>query len=170
MLTFVESIVFLIMLVFTIWFFFVPVSHRIKLVKLGQKEERFNNPIKRIINALVNFFALLCSVKKERIFTGIAHIFLLYGSLTFDTISVYHILEGFNKNIHPANIHIIIADFISIGVLIATLFFIIKRYVIRKSSYTYGTFESPIIYALLITVTLTFLLYEGASIAFHSGR
>ncbi|MEN8223651.1 MAG: (Fe-S)-binding protein, partial [Acidobacteriota bacterium] len=99
---------------------------------------------------------------------GIAHIFLLYGSLTFDTISVYHILEGFNKNIHPANIHVIIADFISIGVLLGTLFFIIKRYVVKKSSYTYGTMESPIIYALLITVTLTFLLYEGAVISYQS--
>ncbi len=170
MLTFIESIVFLIMLGLTIMFFFIPLIRIFKLVKLGQKEKRFNNPVKRILDAVSSFFLLLCSIKKERIFAGVAHIFLLYGSLTFDTISVYHILEGFNKNIHPANIHVIIADLISIGVLLATLFFIIKRYVIRKSSYTYGTFESPIIYALLITVTLTFLLYEGASIAFHSGR
>ncbi|MEN8223452.1 MAG: (Fe-S)-binding protein [Acidobacteriota bacterium] len=167
MLTFIESIVFLIMLVFTIWFFFVPVVHRIKLVKLGQGEERFNNPVKRITNAVANFFLLICSIKKERVFAGIAHIFLLYGSLTFDTISVYHILEGFNKNIHPANIHVIIADFMSVTVLLATLFFIIKRYTVRKSSYTYGTMESPLIYALLITVTLTFLLYEGAAISYH---
>ncbi len=170
MLTFIESIIFTILLIFTIWFFFTPVIYRIKLVKLGQKEERFNNPVKRVANAVANFFLLICSIKRERIVTGIAHIFLLYGSLTFDTISVYHILEGFNKNIHPANFHVIIADSISIMVLLATLFFIIKRYVVRKSSYTYGTMESPIIYTLLITVTLTFLLYEGSSIAFHSGR
>jgi len=170
MLTFIESIIFLTMLGLTIIFFFTPLIRIFKLVKLGQEEKRFNNPVMRVLDAVSSFFLLLCSVKKERIFAGVAHIFLLYGSLTFDTISVYHILEGFNKNIHPANIHVIIADLISIGVLVATLFFIIKRYIVRKSSYTYGTFESPMIYGLLITVTLTFLFYEGASIAFHSGR
>ncbi len=170
MLTFVESIIFLIMLALTIVFFFTPLFHIFKLVKLGQKEKRFNNPVKKVLNAISSFFLLLCSVKKERIITGLVHIFLLYGSLTFDTISVFHILEGFNKNIHPSNIHVMIADFMSVMVLLATTFFIIKRYVIKRSSYTYGTMESPIIYTLLITVTLTFLLYEGASIAFHTGR
>lgn len=167
MLNMIETIVFVLMLAFTIWFFFVPVIHRIKLVQLGHKEERFNNPVKRIANAMANFFLLICSVKKERIVTGLVHIFLLYGSLTFDTITVFHILEGFNKNIHPANIHTIIADFFSIAVILAVIFFIVKRYVVRRSSYTYGTMESPLIYALLVTVTLTFLLYEGAAISYH---
>ena len=167
MLNFIETVVFVIMLALTIWFFFIPVVHRFKLAGLGQKEERFNNPVKRIGNAAANFFLLICSVKKERIVTGLVHIFLLYGSLTFDTITVFHILEGFNKNIHPSSIHTIIADFFSIAVILAVAFFIIKRYVARNSSYTYGTMESPIIYALLVTVTLTFLLYEGAAIAYH---
>ncbi|MEN8154702.1 MAG: (Fe-S)-binding protein [Acidobacteriota bacterium] len=167
MLTLIEAFIFSILLILTIYFFFTPLVLRFKLVKLGQDTERFNNPFKRVANAVANFFLLICSVKKERIFAGLAHIFLLYGSLTFDTISVFHILEGFNKNIHPSNIHVIIADFMSVMVLGATLFFIIKRYVVRNSSYTYGTKESAIIYALLITVTLTFLLYEGASISYH---
>ncbi len=167
MLNFIEMIVFVLMLAFTIWFFFVPVIHRIKLVRLGQKEERFDNPLKRVTNAIANFFLLICSVKKERIVTGLVHIFLLYGSLTFDTITVFHILEGFNKNIHPSKIHTIIADFFSIAVILAVIFFVIKRYVVRRSSYTYGTMESPLIYALLVTVTLTFLLYEGAAISYQ---
>ncbi len=167
MLNIIETIVFVLMLGFTIWFFFTPVVHRIKLVQLGQKSERFDNPFKRITNAIANFFLLMCSVKKERIVTGLVHIFLLYGSLTFDTITVFHILEGFNKNIHPSNIHTIIADFFSIAVILAVIFFIVKRYVVRRSSYTYGTLESPLIYALLVTVTLTFLLYEGAAISYH---
>ncbi len=170
MLTFIESIVFLIMLGLTIVFFFVPLGRIFKLVKLGQKEERFDNLFKRILNAVSSFFLLLCSVKKERIVTGLVHIFLLYGSLTFDTISVFHILEGFNKNIHPSNIHTMIADFFSIAVILAVIFFVIKRYVVRKSSYTYGTSESLYIYTLLVTVTLTFLFYEGASIAYHSDK
>lgn len=167
MLNLIETIVFVLMLAFTIWFFIVPVIYRIKLVQLGKKEERFDNPFKRVANAAANFFLLICSVKKERIVTGLVHIFLLYGSLTFDTITVFHILEGFNKNIHPSNFHTIIADFFSIAVILAVAFFIIKRYAVRRSSYTYGTIESPIIYALLITVTLTFLVYEGAGIAYH---
>ncbi len=170
MLTFIEAIVFSVLLVLTIYYFFTPLILRFKLIKLGKDVKRFNNPVKRFANAITSFFLLLCSVKKERKFAGFFHIFILYGSLTFDTISVYHILEGFNKNIRVGNIHSMIADFFSITVIFATTFFIIKRYVVRKSSYTYGTKESAIIYALLITVTLTFLLYEGAYIASHPGQ
>jgi Fe-S oxidoreductase len=169
MLNLIEIIVFTLVLAFTFYVFFKPLILKYQLIKLGKPENRYDSLIKRFINTLTSFFFLTCSVKKERKFTGFMHIFLLYGSLTFDTVSVSHIIEGFNKDFHIAKIHALVADIFSVMVLVAVLYFIIKRYIFRPKSYTYTTNESAFIYALLITVTLTFLLYEGSVLALKPG-
>jgi Fe-S oxidoreductase len=171
MLHWIEAIIFIVLLILTAYGFFQPLYVRYKLIKLAKPENRYDKPLKRIKDAVFSFFFLLCSVKKERIFTGIVHIFILYGSLTFDTVSINHILEGFNENWNIfghgtiRSIHSAWADVFGIMVLLAVLYFIIRRWVFRPKSYTYPSLESVIIYALLITVTITFYLYEGAAIA-----
>ncbi len=165
MLSLIEKIIFAVLLILTIYEFISPIYFKYKLIKLGIPVNRFDNPFKRVLNAITSFFLLTCSIKKERRFTGFMHIFILYGSLTFDTITGIHILEGVFEGIHISNIHALIADIFAILVLIAVTYFIIRRYVLRPDSYTYKNFESLWIYSLLITVTITFLLYEGAVIA-----
>lgn len=176
MLHWIEAIVFTVMLVFTIYGFFHPLYTRYKLVKLAQPENRFDKPLKRVTDAVTSFFFLTCSIKKERFFLGFVHIFFLYGSLTFDTVSFNHILEGFKADLNVfghgwvRSFHSCWVDIFCILVLAATLIFIIRRYVFRPKSYTYPSIESVIIYTLLITVTITFLLYEGAVIAHNPGH
>lgn len=174
MLHIIEAIIFIILLLFTVYGFFQPLYIRYRLIRSAQSEDRYDKPIKRISDAFFSFFFLLCSIKRERIFTGIMHLFILYGSLTFDTVSINHILEGFNKNRnlfgHGAirSFHSAWADVFGIMVLIAILYFIIKRYIVRPKSYTYPSMESFFIYTLLITVTLSFFLYEGAAISHNT--
>jgi len=101
------------------------------------------------------------------------HFFFLYGSLTFDTVSINHVLEGFNTNWNFFGhgtiraIHSAWSDVFGIMVLAAVAYFVIRRFVFRPKSYTYPSLESVIIYTLLATVTLTFFLYEGAAIAYN---
>ncbi|MCK4764038.1 MAG: (Fe-S)-binding protein [Candidatus Aminicenantes bacterium] len=171
MLHWIETIIFTALLALTAYGFLQPLYLRAKLVKTAQPETRFKNPIKRIKDAVVSFFFLTCSVKKERVVTGFVHIFILYGSLTFDTVSLNHVVEGYIKGFNVfghgtiRSIYSLWTDIFAIMVLLATLYFIIRRWVVRVKSYTYPSKESAYIYALLITVTITFLLYEGAEIA-----
>jgi Fe-S oxidoreductase len=173
MLHWIEAFIFFILLIFTVYGFFQPLYLRLKLIRLGRPENRYDRPLKRIKDAVFSFFFLLCSVKKERIVTGIMHIFFLYGSLTFDTVSINHIFEGFNENWNIfghgliRTIHSVWADVFGIMVLVVVLYFVIRRWVFRPKSYTYPSIESAMIYTLLATVTVTFFLYEGAMIA-HS--
>jgi Fe-S oxidoreductase/nitrate reductase gamma subunit len=168
MLTLIEAIVFIAILILTIYGFFQPLYLRYRLLRAGQPEKgRHQRPFKRLKDVVFSFFFLTCSVKKERVFTGLFHIGILYGSLTFDTVTVYHILEGLNPNIHISKVHLLVADVFSVLVFAAVLYFIIRRWVFRPKYYTYPNLESAIIYALLATVTLTFLLYEGAAIALN---
>jgi Fe-S oxidoreductase len=171
MLHWIEAIVFFIMLGLTVYGFFTPLYLRYKLITAAQPESRGDNMFKRVLDALTSFFFMTCSVKRERLFTGFVHIFILYGSLTFDTVSINHMLEGFNENWNfyghglIRNIHSAMADFLGIMVLLAAIYFSIRRWVVKVKSYTYPSFESAMIYLLLVTVTITFYTYEGAAIA-----
>lgn len=171
MLTLIETMVFAVLLLLTIYGFFRPLYIRYRLVRTGLPENRFDTPLKRVIDAVTSFFFLRCSLKKERVFTGLVHFFILYGSLTFDTVSVSHIFEGFNPDFRLfghgfiGKFHSAWVDVFAIMVLLATLYFIIRRYIIRPKAYDYSTWDSAIIYTLLITVTITFILYVGADIA-----
>jgi Fe-S oxidoreductase len=176
MLHWIEAIIFIIVLIFTIYGFFHPLYIRYRLIKLANPENRFDKPLKRITDAVTSFFFLICSIKKERFFLGFVHFFFLYGSLTFDTVSFNHVLEGFNTEWNVfghgwvRRFHSCWVDIFAIMVLVAVLYFIIRRYIFRPKSYTYPSIESVLIYTLLITVTLTFLLYEGAVIAHNPGH
>ncbi|MCU0289932.1 MAG: heterodisulfide reductase-related iron-sulfur binding cluster [Acidobacteria bacterium] len=173
MLLWIETIIFTAVLMLTIYGFFKPLYLRFQLIKLGQPEKRFDNLFKRFLSAVGAFFFLNCSVKKERIFTGIMHFFFLYGSLTFDTVSINHILEGYKEGFNffgHGTVRLIYSawvDIFGIMVLVGVLYFVIRRYILKPKSYTYPSLESVFIYLLLATVTLTFFLYEGAVIAHY---
>jgi len=167
MLSLLEIVVFVAILVLTVYGFLYPLYLRYRLIRLGRNENRFDRPLKRFWDAVSSFFFLRCSVKKERVFTGLVHFFILYGSLTFDTVSAHHILEGFVEGAHLAPVHGLIADFFGVMVLLAVGYFIVRRYGLRPKSYTYPSRESAIIYTLLITVTLTYFLYAASAIARH---
>jgi len=168
-----EAIVFVFILALTIYGFFGPLYLRYRLVRLGKPGQGYEGAWGRFADAMSSFFLLKCSVKKERVATGIAHIGFLYGSLTFDTISVNHIIEGFKKDFRLMGhgplgaFYSLWVDIFAILVLVAVIFFLVRRYVLRPKSYTYPSHESKIIYLLLATVTITFLFYEGAVIAHH---
>lgn len=167
----IETIVFTALLIFTIYGFFRPLYLRYKLLKLGQSENRFENPLQRISSAIGAFFFLNCSIKRERVFTGLMHFFFLYGSLTFDTVSINHVLEGYKAGFNLFGhgmirmIYSAWVDIFGIMVLVGVLYFVIRRYILKPKSYTYPSIESVFIYLLLVTVTLTFFLYQGALIA-----
>jgi hypothetical protein len=45
--------------------------------------------------ALAKVLLQRCTLKDERLFTGLMHVFIFYGALTFDTMTLNHTLEGF---------------------------------------------------------------------------
>jgi len=171
MLSSIELVVFSLLLVLTVYGFFGPLYFRYRLIRLGLPEKRSDRPLGRLWDALTSFFFFRCSVKRERIFTGLVHMFLLYGSLTFDTVSIGHVLQGFKKSGNlfghgwAGKIHSLWVDGFAVMVLLAVLYFLVRRFVIRPKSYVYPAWDSLIIYGLLASVTLTFLLYEGAELA-----
>jgi ferredoxin len=136
-------------------------------------EERLNNLAQRFREALENVFLQKCTLKNERLFTGVRHVFIFYGALIFDIMTVNHTLEGFVDNFYlfgNTNIALFISliiDIFAILVLVGVVFFVIKRYIFKPQAYANGLLDSGLIYFFLFAAVLSYLYFECSAIAFH---
>lgn len=175
MLSLTEKIIFIFLIIATFFAFAYPVFFRYRIIRSGLPEKRFENILKRVRDALGKVFLQKCTLKNERIFTGLIHVFIFYGALTFDTMTVNHTLEGFVDNFYLFGqtsfglFFSLIIDIFAILVLVGVIFFVIKRFILRPKAYATSPLDSGIIYFLLSTATLSYLYFESFSIASHPG-
>jgi Fe-S oxidoreductase/nitrate reductase gamma subunit len=173
MLTSLEKIIFSFLILATFFAFLIPVFYRYRIIRSGKPERRLDEPAKRVKDALSKVFLQRCTLKNERLFTGFMHVFIFYGALTFDTMTINHILEGYLGNFYIfgqtnfALFFSFIVDMFAILILSAIVFFIIRRYIIRPKAYATTLLDSGMIYLLIITVTLSYLYFEFFAIASH---
>jgi len=170
-----EKIVFGLIILVTAALFLVPLYERYRIVCSGRPENRFDRLGRRILHALSKILFQRCTLKNERLFTGFMHVFIFYGALTFDTMTVNHTLEGFFPRLYLfgeasfGQFFSLLVDLFAVLVLVGVLFFIIKRFVVRPKAYATTPKDSAVIYAALILVTLSYLYFESFSIAHHPG-
>ena len=76
--------------------FLTPLVLRFRIVRAGQAgPDRTGTIGRRLRRALGKVLLQRCTLKNERRFTGAMHVFIFYGALTFDTMTLNHTLEGF---------------------------------------------------------------------------
>ncbi len=173
MLPSVEQVILVFIIAATFVGFALPVYYRYRIIRSGMPRKRFKKIGNRITGALSKVFLQRCTLKNERVFTGLIHVFIFYGALTFDTMTVNHTLEGFLDNFFLfgqagfALFFSLIVDVFAILVLVAVLFLVIRRYILRPKAYATGLLDSGVIYFLLTIVTLSYLYFECFSIAIH---
>jgi Fe-S oxidoreductase len=103
------------------------------------------------------------------------HVFIFYGALTFDTMTINHTLEGFLPDFfifgrtNFALFFSLIVDVFAILVLGGVVFFIIKRFILRPKAYRTTPLDSFLIYVFLILVTLSYVYFEVFAILHHPG-
>jgi len=173
MLSPIGKIIFSLVIITTFIAFALPVYYRIKIIRTGQPDKRFNNLAKRIGQALSKILLQRCTLKNERLLTGFMHVFIFYGALTFDTMTINHSLEGFFSkfylfgNTNFGLFFSFLVDMFAILVIAGVLFFYIKRFIIRPEAYKTTLIDSAIIYIMLTLITLSYLYFEIFAIAIH---
>jgi len=173
MLSPIGKIVFSLVIITTFIAFAIPVYYRIKIIRTGQPDKRFNNLAKRIGQALSKILLQRCTLKNERLLTGFMHVFIFYGALTFDTMTINHTLEGFFPkfylfgNTNFGLFFSFLVDMFAILVIVGVLFFTIKRFIIRPEAYKTTLIDSAIIYIMLTLITLSYLYFEIFAVALH---
>lgn len=168
-----EKLIFVLILLATAAAFFWPVWQRLQIVRQGKPESRLDAVGRRTVQTLAQVFFQKCTLKNERIFTGLMHVFIFYGALSFDTMTINHTLEGFFDNFYLFGrtnfglLFSLLIDIFALLVLGAVVFFAIRRFLIRPKAYRTTALDSAIIYFFLIAVTLSYLYFEGFAIASH---
>jgi Fe-S oxidoreductase len=173
MLSFPEKIVFLLIILATAALFLTPLIARYRIVRAGRPENRFDRMARRVLQALSRILFQRCTLKNERLFTGFMHVFIFYGALSFDTMTVNHTLEGFFAGFYMlgngafGDFFSLLIDAFSLLVLIGVVFFAFKRFVLRPKAYATTPKDSAVIYGALVLVTLSYLAFEAFAIAHH---
>ncbi len=173
MLSLLEKVLFTMVILLTIAAFSYPVYRRLQILRNGRPEERGGQFVRRLADTLVKVFLQKCTLKKERVFTGFMHIFIFYGALTFDTMTVNHTLEGYIDKFYLFGetgfglFFSLIVDLFAILVLVGVAFFAVRRFIIRPKAYRTTLLDSGLIYLFLVLVTLSYLYFEAFAIASH---
>ena len=171
MLTLAEKIIFTGIVLVTVGAFALPVVQRIRIMAAGRPERRWIAPWTQITGALTKVFFQRCTLRQERIATGVIHFFIFYSALSFDTMTLNHTLEGFFPGFFlfgssPLGLAFsALIDAAAVLVLVGVAFLAFRRFVIRPKAYATTRGDSAIIYIALILVTLSYVYFEVLSIA-----
>ena len=158
--------IFLVLLILTAWGFIKILYHRYRLVRLGEWEKRFDSLAKRLGNALLSVLSQK-GVIKARPITGVMHFMIFWAFILFILGSINHIVEGFVKGFYIFGssrfgfYYAAILDLFAALVLVASLYFAVRRYLFRPPALTLPSRQSAVVLTFLITLMLSFFLYEG---------
>lgn len=168
-----EKIFFTFLILVTFLAFAWPLYRRYRIIRAGNPEFRLTDIWRRLGDTLAKVFLQKCTLRSERVFTGFIHVFIFYGALTFDTMTINHTLEGFFENFYlfgKTNFGLFfsfLVDTFAILVLGAVIFFILRRFILRPKAYRTSLLDSGLIYFFLIAVTVSYLYFEGFAIIHH---
>jgi Fe-S oxidoreductase len=155
--------------------FLRPLLLRYRLIRAGRPENRFDRLAVRIARALGRILFQRCTLKPVRPFTGLMHAFIFYGALTFDTMTVSHVLEGFLDGFSLfggsglGRVFSFAVDMFGILVLAGVVFLSVRRFLVRPAAYAVSRADSAVIYISLILVTLSYFYFEAFALAAHPG-
>ncbi len=168
-----EKIIFVLIIIVTAAAFLAPLVYRYKILRSARPEARFDHFLARLSHALGKIVFQRCTLKNERVLTGFMHVFIFYGALTFDTMTVNHTLEGLFPNFYifgKSGFGLFFSsavDVFAILVLIGILFFAVRRFIVRPKAYATARADSAVIYLAIVLVTLSYLYFEAFAIGLH---
>ncbi len=173
MLSTIERIILALVVGLTFFLFFIPVFRRIWILTRLKAENRFDSLFRRFFYTLSRVFFQLCTLKNERPWTGLAHALIFYGALTFDTMTVNHLIEGYVDGFYLfgstwfGKLFSASVEVFSLMVLAGLLFFIFKRFVLKPTAYNTGSRDSALIYLFIFLAVSTYLLFKMMVVVQH---
>ena len=168
-----EKVIFALLILATAAAFVVPIVRRVRIVLAGAPEDRFRDLWKRFRHAVAKVLFQRCTLRSERIFTGLMHVGIFYGALSFDTMTISHTLEGFFDGFYLFGgtgfglVFSFVLDAAAVAVMAGVVFLAFRRYIVRPKAYATTPGDSAAIYLLITLATATYLYFEAFSIAHH---
>ncbi len=168
-----QKLIFGLVVMATAFFFLMPLIRRYRILRAGQPDAPVRGFGRRFGRALSKVLLQRCTLRDERPVSGLMHVFIFYGALTFDTMTVNHTFEGFFAGFSLFG-HGSIArwvgwwvDAAAVLVMVGVVFFAFRRFVLRPQAYNTTPGDSALIYAFITLATATYLYFEAFAAAAH---
>ncbi len=175
MLTDIEKLLFIILGVLTLGATLVGFEEAWKVIQRGQGDLRWNNFIRRAINALVIYISQRTTLKTRRV-TSLLHWGVVIGFTYFFLVNFIDLLYGFipnftwpNENALLPNLYRLFADLTSVAVIVGVTYFLLRRFLLpnkKELKYHSNVLLHPKVAAGAIT---TDSLIVGVFILIHVG-
>ena len=172
MLTSIEKVLFIIAVLISLYFTFVTFSRLVRVIKRGQSQLDFDQLPQRLwvgLTALVNQGHII----RQRPLTSLLHYFIAWGFLYYFLINLVDILEayvpGFRFLGHglPGNLYRLLADLLSVAVLVGMVYFLGRRFIAKSPALTFH--HNIKLHPKVATGIATDSLIVGGFIILHVG-
>jgi len=169
MLSVPEKILLLVLIAATAYFFMVRAKYLISLLKLGQPDNRSDNPNERLSFVLGKVLKQRCVLDNvtSKDYAGIGHMLLFYGFSFFVISYGFHIAEGMYEKLSPAlfgtvfnNVFFFLLDVAGLVVIASLIWAAIRRYIIRPERLE-PTMEAGIIIIVVFSLMILNYCVEG---------
>ncbi|NLO98034.1 MAG: 4Fe-4S dicluster domain-containing protein [Peptococcaceae bacterium] len=162
----IELIIFLILTALTIVLFVQAVSKKLKILRLGAKENRMDQPGKRLANFFANVMGQGRLIQEPY---GVVHFFIFWGFILIVLAEIPFILERIFPNLtipilSTSPYFYLIKDIFASLVFIGLIVGLVRRWIIRPAR-LYLSAEAAIVVILIYAVIITEWLTTGAKLA-----
>ncbi|HUU05225.1 MAG TPA: (Fe-S)-binding protein, partial [Patescibacteria group bacterium] len=166
MLSWIEKFFFIAAVALAAGLAFAEFRRKYRLISIGQKVSRFDRPGKRLWEMLYRVF-LQIPVFANRPVTGFFHAVIFWGFLVFMGVTLNHVAEGFFAGLslfgHGAlsSFVLFIANLFAGLIILAVMYFFVRRYVFRVSSLDRPSYQSLTVLFFIFTLMVSFIFYEA---------
>lgn len=170
MLSVIEMIVFVLLVAGAVALAGIEFRKKFHMIQLGKQVQRFDNPGKRLFFALKRVLFQYCAIENRPV-TGFFHAMIFWGFLVFALVTLNHIFEGFVAGgtlffTHTlADIILFPANLFAGMILVAVIYFLVRRYLVKVSTLERPSFESLIILTFISVLMISFVVYEAMKMA-----
>ncbi|MDY0296277.1 MAG: (Fe-S)-binding protein [Acidobacteriota bacterium] len=166
MLTMIEKILFVLLAVAAVFLALKEFRRKALMIRRGRPVERSDRPLYRFWYALKRVILQLCAYENRPV-VGFFHSMIFWGFLVYLLVTLNHVVEGFftgfNLLGHGGVRTVVLfgANVFAGMILLAAVFFLVRRYVFRPSTLDIPSVESAVILGFISTLMVSFVLYEA---------
>jgi Fe-S oxidoreductase len=141
-----------------------------RMIALGKPVQRFDKPQKRLLFAFKRVLLQYCAIENRPV-VGFFHAMIFWGFLVFALVTLNHIFEGFFSGAslygHGLILNIILlgANLFAAAILVAVVFFLVRRYIVKASTLERPSLESLTILSFITVLMISFVVYEAMKMA-----
>ena len=142
LLTTAEKLLFAIAVLVSLYFACITFGQMVKIVLRGKGPLHFDHLPRRLLTGLIALVSQR-GMMRHRQMIALFHSFITWGFLFYVLVNIVDILEGYIPGFRflghsiPGGFYRLLADILSIAVLVGMIFFLIRRFVAKAPAFTY---------------------------------